>query len=342
MERELRIFLTGGTGLIGSHVAEHLRARGQEVIALVRPDSDRRHLVATGCRLVEGDLLDSPDRLAGFMRGCDAVVHAAALVFHRAARSEFQRINVAGTRSVLGAAALAAPRVVHLSSVAVYSRLRPDPLLREESWTAADPAVQGAYAASKTESERAAWAMHEGGEVQLTTVRPAVVYGERDRAATPWMIRLARLPVLPFPGGGRSRLPLVYAGNVARGVLAALDREHAVGRAYNLAEDHPVTGRELVRLLAGALQRRPRILHVPVTPVRGLARALYAVTRWTPLPTVDLRRGIRTLTRDNPYDSSRARLELGWKDLTPPREAVGRAVAWWRAVEEENEQEAGA
>jgi 2-alkyl-3-oxoalkanoate reductase len=329
----MRIFLTGGTGLIGSHVAERLRRRGQSVVALVRRSSDRRHLDGLGCRLVEGDVLDDPDELASRMEGCDVVIHAAARVFERAGRKAFQRVNVGGTEAVLRAAALVAPRVIHLSSVAVYSRVRPDRLLPEERWAEADPARQAPYQASKTVSERLAWRLHGEGSIRLTTLRPAVVYGERDRAATPWMMRVAGLPLVPLPGGGRTRLPLVYAGNVARGVLAALDRDGSVGRAYNVAQDHPLTGRELVALLAHALDRRPRVLHLPVAPLTALAATVDGVTRWTPLPGTDLLRGVRSLTRDNPYDSSRARMELGWTNLVMHGEAIRRTVAWWRAGE---------
>lgn len=325
------IFLTGGTGLIGSHVAERLRRSGQRVVALVRPGSDRRHLERLGCRLVEGDVLDSPERLARAMGGCEAVIHAAALVFERGSRARFRRLNVLGTENVLGAAALAAPRVIHLSSVAVYAGLAPGTGLTEDRWEEADPRRQPPYQGSKTESERVAWRLHADAAIRLTTLRPAVVYGERDRAATPLMVRFARLPIAPLPGGGRTRLPLVYAGNVARGVLATLDHGIAIGRAYNLGSDHPLTGRELLELLARELGRTPRVLPLPAGPLRALAAAVHLGARWTPLPGAGLRRGVRALTRDNPYDSSRAQLELGWTNLTTHEEAVRRTMAWWRA-----------
>lgn len=335
----MRIFLTGGTGLIGSHVAEGLRVRGDEVVALVRPTSRRRHLESLGCELVEGDVLDPPEMLASAMRGSDAVVHAAAKVFERGPRREFVRQNVAGTESVLRAAALAAPRVVHLSSVAVYSGLRPDPKLAEDRWTEADPARQVPYAASKHLSERAAWRLHEAGEVRLTTLRPTVVYGERDRAASPIMFAVSPLPVIPLPAGGRATLSLVYAGNVARGVLEALDRDAAVGRAYNLASDHPVTLRELFELIAAVRGRRARILPVPATPLRALAAAVDAVARALPfVPATDLRRAVRLVVRDNPYDSDRARLELGWTNLITHREGLRRTIEWWRAGEDADDR----
>lgn len=332
----MRIFLTGGTGLIGSHVAERLRRRGDEVVALVRPTSDRSYISGLGCHLVEGDIGDPVGTLAAHMSGCDAVVHAAAKVFERGRRGDFLAANVRGTESVLRAAGGSAPRVIHLSSVAVYSGLPPRRVLNEESWTRAEPSRQAAYAASKHLSERAAWRLHEEGAVRLTTLRPAVVYGERDRAAAPMMIRYGSLPVVPLPGGGRTRLPLVYAGNVARAVLAALDRDASAGRAYNLALDCPVTGRDMVALLTAAMGHPRRVVPLPALPLRAVAAIVDRTTRVLPLvPRTDLARAVRSLARDNPYDSTRARLELGWTNLITHEEAVRRTVAWWHSKEEE-------
>jgi nucleoside-diphosphate-sugar epimerase len=327
----MRIFLTGGTGLIGSHVAERLRHRGDEVVALARATSDTRHLEALGCRLVTGDVLDPVETLAAGMRGCLAVVHAAARVFAGGSRAEFLRANVDGTERVLRAAGAVAPRVVHLSSTAVYSGLPMDRPLTEDRWTEADPDRQRPYPASKHLSERAAWRLHEDGVVRLTTVRPTVVYGERDRAATPIMVRYATLPVVPLLGGGRTRLPLVYAGNVASGVVAALDREEAVGRAYNLALDEPVTARDMVEFLQRELGRWRPSIWLPAAPLRALA-ALWEGTRLG-RGRGGLRRVIRSLAADNPYDSTRARLDLGWTNLIAHEEGVRRTVAWWRRRE---------
>jgi 2-alkyl-3-oxoalkanoate reductase len=332
----MRVYLTGGTGLIGSHVAERLRGDGHEVVALVRPRSAREHLRSIGCRLVEGDVLDAPAELARGMSGADAVVHAAAKVFERGRRREFERSNVEGTTGVLEAAAMAAPRVVHVSSVAVYAGLPWSAALTEDRWRQADPKRQRAYAASKTVSERLAWGLHGDGVIRLTTVRPAVVYGERDRAAAPILLRYAGLPVVPLLSGGRSPLPLVYAGNVARGIVAALERPVAVGRAYNLAQDDPVTARDVVETVRGLRGRRARVVRVPAAPVSLLAAAVDRVAGWTPVPVVDLRRAVRSLTMPNPYDSDRARLELGWTDLVPHREGMRRTLEWWQTMEGSN------
>lgn len=324
-------FLTGATGLIGSHVAELLRRRGDGVIALVRPTSDTAHLESLGCELVTGDVMDAPREQAARMQGADAVVHTAAKVFRAGSRKEYLRVNVEGTERMLEAASLAAPRFVHLSSVAVYSGLPMDRPLTEDRWREADPARQSRYPASKHLSERAAWEAHERGGVRLTTLRPSVVYGERDRAATPIMVRYASLPLVPLLGGGRTTVPVVYAGNVAAGVVAALDREASVGRAYNMGLDVPLTVRELVGLVGTGLGRRPRTLSVPAGPARVKVSLLARATRWIPgVRTVDARRAVRSLTTDNPYDSSRARLELGWSGLIPHEEGIRRTMTWWQ------------
>lgn len=318
--------------MLGSHVAERLRERGDGVVALVRSSSDTRHLESIGCELVVGDMDDDPTALAANMRGADAVIHAAAKVFQAGDREEYLRVNVRGTERVLEAAALAAPRVVHVSSVAVYSGLPMDRPLTEARWIEADPARQSPYPASKHLSERAAWRLHDAGGIRLTTVRPSVIYGERDRSATPIMVRYASLPLIPLIGGGRSTLPLVYAGNVADGVIAALDHDIAIGRPYNLALDRPITARELVPLLARGLGRKPRVVPIPATPLRALAAVVEPIAAAIPrVPRPDARRAVRSMSRDNPYDSTRARLELGWKPRVGHEEGVRRTMAWWNA-----------
>ena len=77
----MRVFLTGATGLIGSHLAKYLVERGDDVVALVRPTSDTGFLDSLEVDLVHGDVSDRVERLCSAMDGCSHVVHAAALVY---------------------------------------------------------------------------------------------------------------------------------------------------------------------------------------------------------------------------------------------------------------------
>src|ERR1700738_4397401 len=101
----MKIFLTGGTGFIGSEVARRLRARGDEVVALVRNPARAADLEEIGAELVAGELSDVGAIRAG-MAGCDAVIHGAAIYevgIPRSRRAAMYEANVQGTENVLGA-----------------------------------------------------------------------------------------------------------------------------------------------------------------------------------------------------------------------------------------------
>jgi nucleoside-diphosphate-sugar epimerase len=132
-------------------------------------------------------------------------------------------------------------------------------------------------------------------------------------------------------GGGRTTLPLVYASNVARGVVAALERPASIGRAYNLAMDTPISGRELVAIMGRVMGHSPRIIPVPGRAARAAAAAVTALTGALPfVRRSDLLRGVRALSTDNPYDVSRARLELGWTNHVAHEEGLRRALSEYR------------
>jgi 2-alkyl-3-oxoalkanoate reductase len=325
----VRVFLTGGTGLLGSHVAEQLVTAGHRVVALARAEADTRHLAALGAEVVRGDLAD-PELPPAALRGCAAVVHAAAIVFRRAPWAEYEALNVAATERVLrSAAAAGVARAVHVSSVAVYGAAPPP--VREEAWLDAPIAARNLYARSKREAERAAWRVHGEGAVAVTAVRPAVLHGERDRIFTPWLDRLTRLPLVPLPGGGRTTVPVVYAGNVAAAIVRVLERPATAGRAYNLALDRPLTARELLTWFAATQGRRPRFLAMPGRPLVAAASLIDGLLDRVGLGAPGLGRGARLVARDNPYDPSRALAELGDWGMTAPVEALARTGAWWRA-----------
>ncbi len=336
----MRVFLTGGTGLVGSYVASRLREQGHEVVALVRRESDARLLEPSGAARVEGDVCGPVERLAAAMAGCDAVVHAAALVFTRGGSAAFGRVNVEGTERVLRAAGAAGvERVLHVSSIAVYGRQGDRAVLGEDVWREGRIAPGAHYARSKREAEEVAWRLHEAGVVRLTVVRPGVVYGVGDRWFTPRLARVVSLPAVPLPAGGRHTVPLIYAGNLADGIVAALERDSAIGRAYNLSADEPIRVREVVEVFAREMRRRPRIVSVPSSLLLVAAAAGDAFARL--LPGQDgpgLRRAVGRLLGDDPYDTTRARRELGWSGRVAPADALARTARWYRAWREKHRE----
>ena len=321
------MFLTGGTGLLRSHIAERLLGEGHEVVALHRPASDTSFLRELGCTLSEGDLGDDPGRLAERIEGCRWAVHCAARVYSGRDWSAVQEVNVEGTRNTLEAAARAGVRhAVHVSSVAVYGQMS-GPMDGSGPLEGTIPS-DNFYGRSKRLAEEAASEIHESGRMQVTIVRPGVVYGERDRLFAPLLASILRLPVVPIMGRGDNTVPVVYAGNVAAGVASALDGRGA-GGAFNLAVDFPLTQRELLEGLARGLGYSSRLVSLPAVLVRAAGRLASGVGVLVPRGGgLSAARSVRLVLGENPYPSQRARERLGWRPSVPHESALYSTGRW--------------
>lgn len=238
------IAVTGATGFLGRYIVEVLLRRGARVVGVVRNPQRVPELTARGVEMRKADLADVEALAKGFA-GADAIVSNAALFaidrmlsFSRKGWEEHERTNVLGTENVLNASAAAGvKRLVHVSSVAVYSQIftrdadEDFPQLTAQSRH--NP--MNAYQISKALSEQAAWALAKRLDLALTTVRPCTIYGAFDPNFMAVARRLLSPPVSIFPVG--LRLPLVYAGDVAEGIALALERPLSIGKAYNLTGD---------------------------------------------------------------------------------------------------------
>jgi nucleoside-diphosphate-sugar epimerase len=330
----VKVLVTGGSGLLGSHVITALRARGDSVRALARGPA-RALVEGLGAEVVEGDLL-SPEAWTRARAGVDGIVHAAALVTQPGTYETYRAINVGGTERALAAATAARVPLVHISSVAVYGR---DAAFGEgagrvgEDFPFQPIPDYDTYARTKREAELLVRQRAETDGLQVIAIRPTVVFGERDRNFSPRVAAVLRRGILPRVGRGDNRLSLVYAGNVAAAIVAALDRAQPGFRVYNTTNDSDLTQREFFAALAAALGVRP----IPITVPAGLARFAGRVGRAMALlasgPSPGLRRTVGFLTGENPYRSDRARDELGWRPVVAPLEAIARTAAWLRKNE---------
>lgn len=326
----VKVFLTGGSGLIGSHLAERLVRSGHEVVALQRTGSDTEFLERLGCSIVRGDILDSSDAHARRIEGCDQIVHAAALIYASASWPVVKAANVDGTRNVLlGAEAAGVPHAVHVSSVAVYGHSRGT--TGEDAPIDTPLRAADLYARSKREAELAAIQVHERGNLAVTVVRPAAVYGERDRLFAPKVASVVRLPLVPLLGSGRTTLPVVYAGNVASGIERAFGGA-GEGRAFNLSDDFPVTQRELFRGLARGMGTSVRFVSIPRALLRTGARLADRFGAGIPgAADLALQRVVELAVGGNPYPSARAREVLHWDPEVEHSEGLRRTGEWLTA-----------
>jgi nucleoside-diphosphate-sugar epimerase len=332
----MRVFVTGGTGLVGRHVVAALAARGDTVTALARSDAAAATLKAAGAEPLRGDVTDQGAIERG-AAAADAVVHAAAVVLSRRGWDHYHRTNVTGTELVARAAARHGSRLVHISSVAVYGRRTTydgGASSVDESFGVNRPIFPGDhYARSKREAEAVVWRVAHEEEPRLSAValRPCVIYGEGDRQFSIRVARSLRRGIAPMIGNGANPLAVVYAGNVAAAVLAALDRPGTEG-SFNVANDGTLTQREFLERFAVGLGTRLRIVRIPRALAWTAAGIVDAATRLArpSAPMALLKTAVQFLGHPNPFVSARAEHELGWRPAVPPDEAAQRTGRWFR------------
>jgi nucleoside-diphosphate-sugar epimerase len=318
----VRTAITGGTGFVGSHLVTALRERGDTVAALVRSPSRAAGLRTLGCHLVEGTLEDER-ALEGLVEDADVVFHVAGRVAARS-EEEFQRVNRDGAARVAHAAVAAGvSRLVHVSSLAVTGptvRGRPLDETRE-----AGPL--SAYGRSKEAGEAAVRA----SGAPFTILRPAAVYGSRDRAFLS-LFRAARYGVVPLLGDGGQELSLVHATDLASALVAAAIASATLGRTYHVAHPSPTTQRDLAVAIGGAVGRRVRTVTLPARLVRvllslagGLARAMGGV------PFLDGDKARELLAPAWTCSSTALVRDAGWEARVPLGEGLAEAARYYRA-----------
>ncbi len=278
----MRVLVTGGTGFLGSHAVTALHAAGHQLRLLVRSPGKARELLASrglqaaGIDLVQGDVVDAAAVHAA-LAGCDAVVHAAAVVgIDRSKARAIRATNVLGTRNVLGtAAALGLDPIVYVSSISALFEPGGPVLL-----TATGPVAtsKNPYAQSKAASERYARELQSRG-IPVVSVYPGGVLGPDDpglseamRGAVIWR----RLTMVDLDTG----YLLVDVRDIAAVIVAAMTP--GGGPKRYLAGHHYVPWRELCGLVA-EVTGRP-VLHppIPAALLRGLGRAGDVVRRVIP------------------------------------------------------------
>jgi UDP-glucose 4-epimerase len=272
--------------------------------------------IREGCEVHTGDLRDRDEARAA-TRGCDRVIHLAAIVggianFHKLPYT-LTDVNAALYNGVVGAAiAEGVERFVYVSSSMVFERATEFPTTEEHVWSA--PMPRSAYGFSKLAGEVWVRAAHEEHDLPFTICRPFNAYGPGEMPedepgiahAVPDLIRkvLSGQDPLQIFGDGTQTRTLTHVDDIADGIVTAMGHPAALHEDFNISASDEMTVAEIARVIWEACGRDPdafRLEHLPSFPVD-------VVRRW---PSVE-----------------KARRLLGWEARIGVREGIEQTVEW--------------
>ncbi|MBN8282846.1 complex I NDUFA9 subunit family protein [Zoogloea sp.] len=271
------VLVIGGSGFVGSAIAERLTATGIRIVVPTRRRERARHLLLLPtAEVVEADIFD-PTTLAGLMTGVDAVVNLVGVLHSRPGSPygpDFARAHVDLPKRLVAAARQAGvQRIVHISALGA--------------------SADGPSEYQRSKAAGAAEIRAAEPDVAWTILRPSVIFGPGDSFLNLFAGLLRRFPVLPLGGAG-ARFQPVYVEDVAEVVVEALQRSDAPGQTFDMAGPTQYSLQDLVEYV-GELIGCPR----PVIPLpEGLAMLQAGLLEMLPGPLMS-RDNVRSMRAPN-------------------------------------------
>ncbi len=330
----MKLLVTGASGFLGQSVVSAAASRGHEVRALVRPASvnvppawRHHHRI----EVLRKDLR-SPRELSGMLEGVDGVIHLAATK----GGDLYDQFGgtVIATENLLAAMREAGvPRIVVTSSFAIYEYLHRWSwgCLDEDSPLVCNPESRDEYCQTKLLQEQLVRAAAKENGWRCAVLRPGVIFGRDNlwngrvgmQIAPRWWVRT----------GTFAPLPLTYVENCAEAIVKAAEFEGEQREiVLNVVDDETPSQRAYLNELRRHMPKRPRIIPIPWTAMRALARTASLVNsvffRGTAkVPGLFVPARLHARCKPMRYPNTRIKETLGWEPRYTWREGIVRAMA---------------
>jgi dTDP-glucose 4,6-dehydratase len=307
------VLVTGADGFIGSHLTETLVRQGYKVRAFVYYNSYNSWGWLDQCEedvkgnfeVFPGDIRD-PHGVKEAMKGCDAVLHLAALIaipFSYHSPDTYIETNIKGTLNILQAAReLGIKRVIHTSTSEVYGTAKFVPITEDHPLQGQSP-----YSASKIGADQLALSFYKSFNLPVVTIRPFNTYGPRQsaRAVIPTIItQIANGAQEIKLGNVTPTRDFSYVKDTVAGFIAALQTEGCLGEVINLGSNFEISISETAQLIIDTMGKSVEIVsdNIRWRPEKSEVERLWA-------------------------DTTKAQEFLGWKPNYAGREGFQRGLA---------------
>jgi len=323
----VKVLVTGATGFVGSHVVDVLLDHGHEVFYIARSTSNMRWLEGKDATFVNGSLFDVSS-LQAAVSNMDAIIHVAGLTAAKN-EAEFLKGNLEATQNLLDAVRAYNPdlqKFVHISSLTVCGPARSLETPTTEDQHELRPLT--AYGRTKKLAEDV---VRSADDIAWTIIRPPAVYGPRDSAILSFFQAISK-GIATLIGFGDSRVSLVHARDLARGIVMAMEQPVSKYQTYFISSNEFYSWPQIVDVTKTALGKKVVLpVRLPHSVVLAIAGVVGAAGKLSGKPPVlDYEKGLDLI---QPYwicSPDKARHELGYTQEVSLHDGIRETVQWYR------------
>lgn len=314
-----KVLVTGATGFIGGRLAQRLATEeGAIVTGLGRNLDAVPFLKQDGVTMRRVDLQDNT-AMRDAIAGQDFVFHVAAWMGRTGREADAYALNVTATEQLIKLAAEAGvQRIILVSSIAAYGW--PQHLVVQETHPL-DLEQWELYGRTKAQGEHNATALAKELGVELTVVRPGMVYGPRSEGWSVGMLKLVKKGTPVIFGDGSGHAYPIFIDNLIDGMLLTAVHPAAVGEAYNMVEP-PITLKQFFTYYGEMCGRKPRRLPF------WAANSLVVLNKLFNLKLPINRERLKRFKLQADYPATKAQEQLGYQIRVPIDEGMARTEAW--------------
>ncbi len=324
----LKVFVTGGTGFIGSHIIECLEKEytPADIGLLVRRKEKVKDLISKGMTIYEGDITNL-DNLFKILNDFNPqfIIHAAAIADDWAPLSELMKVNAEGTSNIIEVMikSQSGNHLIHISSSGVYPRIEGVYISEEMRY-----GPQGNYHKSKVAAEKYIKQALLAKKIRATILRPPNVMGPRDTTQMAKIVNAIQNNKFPLIRKGRALQTWVNVEDLAHAIILIIKNpDVANGQIYNL-KSFEISVKELYDQIVTSLNIKSSPKEYPYKLAYSIGYLSEILSKITKKKSTLNRYRIIKFGKDRLFDDSKIRNELGYSPRISAEESIKRTLEW--------------
>jgi len=329
----MKVLVTGGTGFIGSHLVERLSREKVKVRCLVRRQSNATFLkTLEGIELFEGDLL-RPRSLFEASKGVRKIFHLAAVshTLEDVDYSFFRRQNILPSINLAKAAIEnKVEKFIYYSSIEAVG-LRAATNIKKPINESVTPSPETKYGRSKLEIERNLLDIHKNKSLPVVIIRPSVIYGPRDITHGPLkLFKSIQSGMFRIVGDGGNLVSWCYVENLVEATILAANKKISDGQIYFVNDEQPYEFKKIAEVAAKNLGVKLPGLRIPLFLAKLACMPIEIGFSFFKKDPPLSRSKLRLATQSFVYDISKAKKELGYKQVYSLAKGMKKTIAWYK------------